>query len=219
MTGTPHDWREAEGLLFDVEGTLVDAAMPTLHCWQETLGTEGLTVSIPVLSAFSGMDGKEMLQNLFPGLGADARKRLVKLEGENYRKNYLPLVEAFPGVGETLAALKAKGYRIALATDCQPDELDHYLYITGIRASIDAAACGSDVAHGKPAPKLVDLARTRLGVRTAVMIGDTPFDARAAVQAGVAALGVETGGFDRAELCAAGCAAAFPDVAAMASAA
>ena len=48
------------------------------------------------------------------------------------------------------------------------------------------------------------------------MIGDTPFDARAAVQAGVAALGVETGGFDGAELCAAGCAAAFPDVAAMA---
>jgi phosphoglycolate phosphatase-like HAD superfamily hydrolase len=216
VTGAPQDWREAEGLLFDVEGTLVDAVMATLNCWQETLRSEGLTVTLPALHAYSGMDGKQMLHELFPGLGTDARTRLTKLQGERYRGHYLPLVQGFSGVREALATLKAKGHRIALATDCQPDELDHYLDITGIRALIDAAACGSDVAQGKPAPDLVELARGRLGVRTAVMIGDTPFDARAAVQAGVAALGVETGGFDDAGLRAAGCAAVFPDIAATA---
>jgi len=214
VTGA-HDWREAEGLLFDVEGTLVDAAMATLNCWQETLRSEGLAVTLPALHARSGMDGGQMLHELFPDLATDARTRLTRLQGERYRSNYLRLVQAFPGVREALAALKAKGYRIALATDCQPDELDHYLDITGIRALIDAAACGSDVAQGKPAPDLVALASGRLGVRTAVMIGDTPFDARAAVQAGVAALGVETGGFDDAVLREAGCAAVFADTTAL----
>jgi phosphoglycolate phosphatase-like HAD superfamily hydrolase len=51
------------------------------------------------------------------------------------------------------------------------------------------------------------------------MIGDTPFDARAAIQAGVTALGVETGGFDDVELFAAGCVAVFPDMTMLALAA
>jgi phosphoglycolate phosphatase-like HAD superfamily hydrolase len=47
------------------------------------------------------------------------------------------------------------------------------------------------------------------------MIGDTPYDAQAAGQASVAAVGVISGGFTEAELVASGCAAVYADPSAL----
>jgi HAD superfamily hydrolase (TIGR01549 family) len=213
---TANDWRGADGVLFDVEGTLVDAVMPTLRCWQETLRAHGLEAGISALHGFSGMDGNEMLKRLFPTLSPEQRKALTGDQGQRYRRDYLPLIQPLDGVYELFAALKEKGYRIGLATDCQPDELSHYLAILKIAPFVDAAACGSDAEQGKPAPQLITIARERLAAGAPVMVGDTPYDAQAARAAGIAAIGVGTGGFDEAELRQAGCGAVFSMAADMA---
>jgi phosphoglycolate phosphatase-like HAD superfamily hydrolase len=72
---------------------------------------------------------------------------------------------------------------------------------------IDSMACGGDVDHGKPDPRLVGLALRKLRVPAgeAVMVGDTPYDAEAAFGAGTRAAGVLTGGFSREVLAEAGC--------------
>jgi phosphoglycolate phosphatase-like HAD superfamily hydrolase len=72
---------------------------------------------------------------------------------------------------------------------------------------IDAMACGDDVEHGKPDPRLIGLALGKLGISAgqAVMIGDTPYDAEAASGAGTAAAGLLTGGFAKQALLEAGC--------------
>ena len=81
----------------------------------------------------------------------------------------------------------------------------------GVDDLIDVIACGEDVKEGKPSPKLVRLAAERLGVAPAraIMTGDTPYDAEAALGAGVSALGVLTGGFSATALKEAGCLAAI----------
>jgi HAD superfamily hydrolase (TIGR01509 family) len=65
----------------------------------------------------------------------------------------------------------------------------------GIDEFIGATACGDDVEHGKPDPRIVGVALRKLGLTgpEAVMIGDTPYDAEAASGAGTAAAGVLTG--------------------------
>jgi phosphoglycolate phosphatase-like HAD superfamily hydrolase len=108
-------------------------------------------------------------------------------------------------VRSVFTALKSKGYKLGLATDCQPDELDRYLLLTGMRPSVDAIACGADVKNGKPAPDLVVLGLQRLKVYAAAMVGDTPFDAIAAIGGGLIPLGVKTGGFAEGTLRKAGC--------------
>lgn len=208
-------WTKVEGLLFDVEGTLVDTVSSTLRCWQETLRANGLLIELDALHSLSGMDGDLMLTKLFPALSAGQRKELTGQQGERYRKHYLPMVQSFPNVRDTLADLKTKGYRLGLATDCQPDELDRYLELTRIGSFVDAIACGADVKQGKPAPDLIVLGLQRLEVGSVAMIGDTPFDAIAASGGGVAALGVRTGGFSEATLRKAGCAEVFSSVAAI----
>src|SRR4051794_24288326 len=58
--------RDAAAFIFDVEGTLVDAVMPTLRCWRETLAEFGHSVWLVDLHRYSGMDGGQMLDELLP---------------------------------------------------------------------------------------------------------------------------------------------------------
>jgi beta-phosphoglucomutase-like phosphatase (HAD superfamily) len=74
---------------------------------------------------------------------------------------------------------------------------------------VDFIVSADDVQHSKPSPDLFLIARARLeGIPATetVAIGDTPYDAQAAAQVGIATIGVTCGGaFRRQELRAGGC--------------
>jgi phosphoglycolate phosphatase-like HAD superfamily hydrolase len=103
--------------------------------------------------------------------------------------------------------LVERGGKIALATDCSGPELKRYLSLLQVDEFVSATACGDDVEHGKPDPRLVGLAVRKLGLPASqtVTIGDTPYDAEAALGAGAAAAGVLTGGFAPEALMESGC--------------
>lgn len=209
----PSEPTRAEVFVFDVEGTLVDAMMPTLRCWRETLETFGHDISLADLHRLSGMDGHEMLAQLLPGMSKLERDEIIKRQGERYREEYLPHVPAFPGVRALFEELKRRDRKITLATDCQKDELRQYLAIAEIEDLVDAVACGDDVRRGKPAPRVLEVAlrRVRAGRKPSVMVGDTPFDAEAARRAGILSIGVLTGHFSERALREAGCHAVLRD--------
>ena len=207
------EWTSAEVFIFDVEGTLVDAMMPTLRCWRETLEHFGHDVSLAELHRLAGMDGEEMLTQLLSGVSKTERKEMLEHQGKRFREEYLPHVHAFPGVRELFEELKRGERKIALATDCEKDQLRHYLEVAKIEDLVDAIGCGDDVKRGKPAPYVVEIAlrRVRAGRKLSVLIGDTPFDAGAAGRARVMPVGVLTGHFSARELTEAGCRAVFRD--------
>ncbi|MEA2836451.1 MAG: hypothetical protein QOD89_1001 [Bradyrhizobium sp.] len=195
------------GYIFDVEGTLIDCVPQNLLSLQQALADFGITVPYEVLQLYSGLDGDQTLQLVAPHLDASARKKVLKAQNKLYEAKYLGSVKAFPGVREVFEALTGHGGRIALATDCKGPELKHYLSLLDVTDLVDATACGDDVEHGKPDPRLVGLALRKLGVAAGqtVMIGDTPYDAEAARGAGTAAAGLLTGGFAKEALAEAGC--------------
>jgi len=199
--------------LFDVEGTLIDCAQQSIETWQRTLARFGLDVPRQKLQEQSGRDTMEMLQELLPHCPEKTRKELAKQQGELYRKEYLPSVRPFDGVPELIRQTKAGGFKVGLATTCQPDELKVYLDKLGIDSLIDGIACGTDVKHGKPHPDLFKLGLRRLccDAPSSLTLGDSPYDANAACLAHLEPFGVETGGFSRDALREAGCRAVFRD--------
>ena len=212
---TPRERPMSAAYIFDVEGTLIDCVPDNLKCWSETLAGFGVSMPAADLQRLSGMDGDEMLEILAPSLDEHARKKILTAQGERYRAIYLPRVKAFPGVRTVFTAIKSEGGRIALATDCQSDELKRYRSLIGADDLIDAIACGDEVSRGKPDPALVELALDHLGgtpASFATMIGDTPFDAQAARHAGANAWGTLTGGHARSSLIDAGCSLVVPSV-------
>ena len=202
------------GMIFDIEGTLIDCIPQNLRSWQETLSSFGMTVSFEVLQLYSGMDGDDMLQILAPDMDKKLRNRALEAEGKNFQARYLQSVRPFAGIRNLFETIKREGGKIAIATDCTDPVLRHYRAVLGVDDLIDVIACGEDVEEGKPSPKLVRLAAQRLDLDPArvVMTGDTPYDAEAARGAGVTAFGVLTGGFSQATLKDAGCLAAIKEV-------
>jgi phosphoglycolate phosphatase-like HAD superfamily hydrolase len=217
----PPTFGRTRAVIFDVEGTLVDSAFPTLLCWQEILREYQFDFSTAELHHFSGLGSDDLLSCLLPAdVEAATRKEMASRQDELYKAKYLPTVTPLPGIPALIGRLKAANIQVALATTTDREMLDRYLSIAGCAADLfDALACGSDADRTKPDPQLLHIALRRLSLRASPRIlgvGDTPYDAEAALACGVVPVGVLTGYFSRPDLVAAGCSAVCKDAAALA---
>jgi phosphoglycolate phosphatase-like HAD superfamily hydrolase len=102
---------------------------------------------------------------------------------------------------------------VVLASSAKEDEVEHYLDLLDARGLADSWTTSADVESTKPQPDLVQAALAKAGGGDGVMVGDTPWDIKAAAGASVPCVAVITGGFSRAELEEAGAAAVFESVA------
>jgi phosphoglycolate phosphatase-like HAD superfamily hydrolase len=111
--------------------------------------------------------------------------------------------------------LKDRGHAVVLASSAKEDEVDHYLDLLDARQIADDWTTSADVEATKPAPDLVKAAleKSEGADGPALMIGDTPWDVKAALAADVKTLAVVTGGFSPAELREAGAVDVFESVA------
>jgi phosphoglycolate phosphatase-like HAD superfamily hydrolase len=111
--------------------------------------------------------------------------------------------------------LKQAGTAVGLASSCNRTELGYYLRMVGGASFVDAATTADDAEHSKPHPDVFEACLDRLGFEAsdAVAVGDSPYDAEAALRAGLVTVGVLSGGFSERTLEAAGCTALYRDVA------
>lgn len=197
------------GLIFDLDGTLVDTVPARIDGWVEVLSAEGLDVSAEQVGPMIGMDGKRLARQVASANGrslaeADA-ERIDKAAGAAFdRRNREP--EALPGLAEVLAAIHELGLRWLIATSSRQEQVT--ASVAALRLAREPEIVdGSHVEHAKPAPDLLLLAAERLGLPPGRCwaIGDSTWDVRAAVAAGMAAIGVTAGSaVDAAEMVAAG---------------
>jgi HAD superfamily hydrolase (TIGR01509 family) len=125
-------------------------------------------------------------------------------------------VETMASSRELIEELKRRGHTVILASSAKDWEVDHYLELLDARSLADGWTTSADVEATKPDPDLVHAALERAGhadARDAVMVGDTPWDVRAADAAGVQTIAVLTGGFSEDELSESGALAVFESVA------
>ena len=202
------------GFIFDVEGTLVDSVPQNLRSLQDALERSGYRVPYQTLQLYSGLDGDQTLQLVIPDASEEERQDILKVQGAIYESDYLSSVRPFDGIRDMFRILTESGARIALATDCKGLAFKRYISILDVDDLIAAIACGDDVEHGKPDPRLVGMALRKLALpgSQAVMVGDTPYDAEAGLEAGTKAAGVLTGGFSADVLTGAGCFAVGEDL-------
>ena len=108
------------------------------------------------------------------------------------------------GVEQAIAALCARGVRVALIIGFDRKVADGLLARLGWSDKVDAVVCADEVAQGRPAPDMILRAMQRTGVgdaREVLCAGDTDNDLQAGVRAGVGAnIGVLSGAHDRARL-------------------
>jgi len=118
------------------------------------------------------------------------------------------LVSPLPGAAETIAALRAAGIRVCLATGFSPATRDALLDALGWRPLIDLALSPADAGRGRPWPDLPLTALMRLrggAVSELLVAGDTPSDVESGLRAGAGlVVGVTTGASTEEDLAGAG---------------
>ena len=200
--------------VLDIDGTLVDTNYHHAVAWYRAFRKHGIVLPVWRIHRHIGMGGDQLVAALTDDL--TEQEHGDEIRGTE-TKRYFELideVETMDGSRELIEQLKQRGHTVVLASSAKEDEVDHYLDLLDARELADAWTTSADVEATKPAPDLVTAALDRAGGSSddAVMIGDTPWDVKAAGGAGVQTLAVLTGGFSVHELREAGALDVFESV-------
>ena len=200
--------------VLDIDGTLVDTNYHHAIAWFRAFTQHDIVLPIWRIHRHIGMGGDQLVTALCgeaveTRLGDDIRDA----EGEAYAA-LIGEVRTMEGSRELIVSLKERGHVVVLASSAKQDEVEAYLDLLDARDLADAWTTSDDVESTKPAPDLVHAAVARVDSdpSDAVMVGDTPWDVKAAGAAGVPTLAVVTGGFSEAELRDAGAAEVYESV-------
>ena len=197
-------------VLFDVDGTLVDSNYLHVYAWQRAFDSEGIQVAAWRIHRSIGMDGSKLVRTLSGDAPADVRDRLSDAHSRYYRE-IAPLLAPLPGARALLRRVADLGLQVVLASSAPEDELDTLRKVLACNDVISVTTSSHDVDTAKPEPGILQVALDRAGVTAdeAVFVGDAVWDAEAAAQAGLACIGMLSGGISAAELEAAGASAIF----------
>ncbi len=199
----------------DIDGTLVDTNYQHAIAWYRAFRRHGIVLPVWRIHRHLGMGGDQVIQAL-------TDERTERELGDQVRdvekELYLELideVEPMEGARELILDLGARGHVVVLASSAKEDEVERYLDLLEARELADAWTTSADVDATKPAPDLVHSALDKVGgsAGDALMVGDTPWDVKAAAAAGVETLAVLTGGFAIEELRESGARDVFESVA------
>lgn len=218
--------QRARLVLWDVDGTLVDAARLGRDAFFEAF--ERVTGAPPRdMVPFAGRTDLEIAHDMLATAGVDHAEDLLDTFEEALVEAMAARVaelgrrgRALPGAEQALERLgREDGVVQSLLTGNVERNALLKLAAFGLAGYVDFAA-GAYGSDHRVRGELVAIARERasglhglkLEPRDVVLVGDTPLDIAAAHAGGARAVGVATGPYDREDLSAAGADAVLPDL-------
>lgn len=194
----------ARGVLWDMDGTLVDSEEYHWLSWRDTMAAEGLPVTRQQFLATFGQRNDAILPQW---LGAGASPQRIQRIGDAKEALYRKLVREnglapLPGAAEWVKRLHQEGWRQAIASSAPRANVDVVLEVIGLAACFQAIVSAEDVTAGKPDPQVFLTAASRLGVPPSrcIVVEDAAAGIEAARRAGMRSIGVSPSGALAADL-------------------
>jgi pyrophosphatase PpaX len=182
--------------LFDFDGTLVDTTELIYQSMRHATG-EILGKDLPrkVLLANVGQPLPRQME-LIDAAHAEALLESYRLHNEEHHD---ALIQAFPGVDESLARLRSAGIKVAVVTSKRRFSVEMALKrFPRLGEVVDRFVTMEDTTEHKPDPEPLLRGLEFLGgvpPEEAAYVGDSPFDVAAAKAAGITSVAVSWGAF------------------------
>lgn len=195
---------ETKVIIFDFDGTLCDTRINIIIAFRATMEHLGLEMrDEETCGATIGLTLRDGFKSMYPDFDDAKIDYCVETYRQIFaerRKELMP--DLFPGVKETLEALRKRGHRMTIATSRLTDSLMLFMRHHGIDHYFEYAVGSDSVTHHKPHPEpaLKTLATLNIAPSEAIMVGDMPVDIAMAHNAGIRAIGVDYGNATREEL-------------------
>ncbi|MBB4285576.1 phosphoglycolate phosphatase [Roseospira goensis] len=194
-----------DGIVFDLDGTLIDSVPDLTVALNTLLGEEGLPpVTEAQVPAFVGQGARILVSKAMAAVGRPLTDDAAGYNDlERLHDRFVALYDAHPADGTRpypdavplLRALHARGVRLGVCTNKPQGPTVGVLRALGL-ADLFAGIVGAGlIPERKPDPAPLLLALERMGVAPAraAMVGDTPYDVGAARAAGVPIILVDFG--------------------------
>lgn len=195
---------ETKVIIFDFDGTLCDTRSNIIIAFRATMEHLGLEMrDEETCGATIGLTLRDGFKSMYPDFDDAKIDYCVETYRQIFaerRKELMP--DLFPGVKETLEALRKRGHRMTIATSRLTDSLMLFMRHHGIDHYFEYAVGSDSVTHHKPHPEpaLKTLRELNIAPSDAIMVGDMPVDIAMAHNAGIRAIGVDYGNATREEL-------------------
>lgn len=183
-------------LLLDVDGTLIDSNRAHANAWTDALRDHGVSVDVAEVRRRIGMGADKLLA----AFGVDEDSTLgesIKQQKKKIFDRTLPRLQATPGARSLVEYLRSQGITLVIATSADEQETSALLQRAGVDDLIPRRVSKDAAPSSKPAPDIVKAALIQSGARPrdAVMVGDTPYDIKAASRAGIGTIALRCGGY------------------------
>ena len=188
-----------QGIIFDIDGTLVDSNEAHIDCWIEAFGRFDKAFDRETLREQMGKGGDLLVPDLLTAREMRTFGReLQKSRGELYKKRYLHTIKPFPEIRGLFQMLRERGVKLALASSSDAEEVQYYTGLLEVGDLLQASASKKDAQFSKPSPEIFRAALEQLGTddgRT-ITVGDTPYDILASHRVPLPVIAVRSGGFE-----------------------
>lgn len=190
------------GILFDLDGTLVDTVYQHVLAWSIAIHHSGMSLASWNIHRRIGMSGRSMLKQLLRG-HRPSTAALTKLE-ERHDAEFKRLstdIRPLPGAKELLRHLTRIRIPWAIATTGGRLATRRLLRHLDVPEKV-VVVTGDDVAKAKPSPDvfLAAAQRLQLPIEHCIVVGDSVWDMLAAGRRRALAVGILAGGYSEEEL-------------------
>lgn len=186
---------EAKGVIWDLDGVIVDTAPFHFQAWKKTLEEMGLAFSWEEFALIFGRRNRDILKEVVGRpLSTEEMERISVWKESLFREALRGKVRPLPGVLFWLEGLRRRGYRQALATSAPRENMEMMVGSLGIGGFFDQIVLADEVSAGKPDPEIFLLAAQALRLSPAhcVVIEDAVAGVEAAKRAGMRCIAVAT---------------------------
>lgn len=183
-------------LLLDLDGTLVHSVPDLAAALNRLMAARGLAAfGEAEVTRMVGDGAAVLVRRAFAARGVAEDRPALAAFVADYTERSAELTRPYPGVMEGLAALRARGWRLAVCTNKPERAARALLAALDMEAFFAAVGGGDTFAVRKPEPgHLLETLAAAGGVATAaVMVGDHRNDIVAARRAGVPSVFAEWG--------------------------
>ncbi len=174
------------GVIFDMDGVLVDSADAHFLSWQKLGEENGVSITRDQFAETFGQQNRDIVPKLIGDTEASRVDELSSRKEEIYRnivRDDPPIVD---GAVELVRDLHQSGARMAIGSSGPLANIELILDAMGVRDLMKAIVSGDDVSRGKPDPQVFSMAAERLALPPGrcIVIEDAPVGIEAARGAG-----------------------------------